>query len=833
MADRYRKLGQRGLVSRVQVDSSRAQESSDAAEPKAPRTFWVLTAAAYCLLLVVVWPMARGVATLHLRDVMHSHLPLKLSQVEAWKQGYLPLVDLHRGGGQPSLGNPNGVPLYPDNALYLLADPLWALNAHFWIHWLLAPFAFAWLARRWGLSSRASAAGGLTYALSGYFLSQMNFYNLVAGVALAPALAAAALWVASGERGGRSIVALGLLWSLILLAGDPSVALLAFVLAATTVAARYGFRFGAQRQLAIGAAFVAGTLLAAVQGIELWRIVGLSFRGHQGFGAQALTASWDPRSAVDLLLPMPFGPPRLSFWGQPVYGDTTPLYWSLYPGLLVLVLMVCSRVGPQPSAEGSALRRWRTPALWSWLAIVVGVLGSLGRFNPLIAWWVENVGTTFLRFPVKFWLPVAIGSSLLAALGFDRTLGQGRCRPLLIGFAGLFGFFVGVLIVLHLWPALFPRLAEALMGRTLPPKILEDGRARWLSLSLWSALFAGLPLLTLLLLKRARPAAVANIGGGCLLFLHAGAQLFFLSSLVDTEEAALYEAEPPILRWVGADELIFHANPGQDLFDAKPKTRFPDDELRWMERRGWHDLYPFVGVLFGRRYDLNHSPEGLDSFLNQALVFALERLSDSQRVRLLRALGVDVVLTNSTLDLGPTDPARLRHSLPSYGGSVFVYEILDSATEVELVGNIYSSPHLNGALATLVNPRFNPHRDVVLAGEGPPLRGEGGTVESFSVHPERLEAAVEAVSPSVLIWRRAHLSLYRAAIDGQEVPVQIANLTRLGVEIPPGHHKVEIWVDRRSLWLGGALTLLGVVVLGTAARAFRTLATREAKGANA
>ena len=77
----------------------------------------------------------------------------------ALRHGELPELDLHRGGGQPLLGNPNGAPFYPTNALYLVASPLWALNAHLWIHFLIAPWSFAWLMRRLGCG-RARGVGG-------------------------------------------------------------------------------------------------------------------------------------------------------------------------------------------------------------------------------------------------------------------------------------------------------------------------------------------------------------------------------------------------------------------------------------------------------------------------------------------------------------------------------------------------------------------------------------------------------------------------------------------------------------------------------------------------
>jgi hypothetical protein len=113
------------------------------------------------MLAWVVFPLARGSDTLYLRDVLATHLPVKHAQAEAMRSGELPLIDPYRALGQPLLGNPNAVPLYPDNLLYLVAPTLWALNAHFWIHWLLAAPAMAALGRAWGLTRRGAWAAGV------------------------------------------------------------------------------------------------------------------------------------------------------------------------------------------------------------------------------------------------------------------------------------------------------------------------------------------------------------------------------------------------------------------------------------------------------------------------------------------------------------------------------------------------------------------------------------------------------------------------------------------------------------------------------------------------
>jgi len=123
------------------------------------------------VLVIRALPLMTGASTLYLRDVLGTHLEMKAAQAGAMRRGTLPLIDPYRAGGQPALGNPDSVPLYPDNLLYLAAPTLWALNAHFWIHLLLAPLSMYWLARAWGLRlylDGASLLFGTQHGIEGW-----------------------------------------------------------------------------------------------------------------------------------------------------------------------------------------------------------------------------------------------------------------------------------------------------------------------------------------------------------------------------------------------------------------------------------------------------------------------------------------------------------------------------------------------------------------------------------------------------------------------------------------------------------------------------------------
>src|ERR1700704_4352140 len=132
---------------------------SPAPAPPPEASPWLYAGPLLLLLVLIFLPMVRGTETFVLRDVLNAHLPMKWSQAEALRHGRFPILDPYRAGGQPLAGNLNAAPFYPDNLLVFLGSIFWAFNAHFWLHLLLAPFAFYWLGRAWG-PGRPGPLGG-------------------------------------------------------------------------------------------------------------------------------------------------------------------------------------------------------------------------------------------------------------------------------------------------------------------------------------------------------------------------------------------------------------------------------------------------------------------------------------------------------------------------------------------------------------------------------------------------------------------------------------------------------------------------------------------------
>ena len=125
------------------------------------------------------------------------------------------------------------------------------------------------------------------------------------------------------------------------------------------------------------------------------------------------------------------------------YGGNTPLFYSVFPGVLALAL-VASVGRPRSRA-----------AWWALLVCLVGLFFALGAWNPVVRLLYHLPGASALRFPVKFWLAVALGGSLLCGIAFER-IGESR-RRLAIPLALLGALYLGMWL-------LFRQAPEGLTG---------------------------------------------------------------------------------------------------------------------------------------------------------------------------------------------------------------------------------------------------------------------------------------------------------------------------------------------------------------------------------
>ncbi|QQR74250.1 MAG: hypothetical protein IPJ17_01230 [Holophagales bacterium] len=734
-----------------------------------------LLGALLLLWLALTLPLALGDRTLFLRDVFATGLPAKAFGAAELAAGRIPAVDPAWALGQVYRGDPNTLSFYPDNLLYLVL-PFWsAFNLHFALHWLLGFFAMRRLARELGQPPLAALLAGVTWAACGYGLSALSFYNLVVVAAWWPFALAG---VARGGRRGWSFAALAL--GLALLGGEPVTAALGLVPLLLVAVERHGWRTGL-----VGAAgtFAGALAVAAPQLVATLRVVGFSTRAFWGAGEAAGRFALHPVRLLELLLPLPFGWPTrygpFDYWSFDWF-PVVPFVFSLHVGVVGGLLAIAAA---------------RRASWWSWLAVAGLGFAWLGGVAPGL---LGAVSAGLFRYPEKFLFWFFLAACVLAGQGLSAWESwAAAARHRLVAGAALLAVG-GVALLLLAAPAaeVVVRWAGSAIG----------GPAAGVQIRL-----AALGLVAAGLLVGA--ATVARRSAAALVGLQL-LGLFQLAPLWATDATEPYREGP-------AWRALLPAGAAVARFEALERLPAGDEapaDAAARARLDLADLAAAPGALFGMTYPLAPDLVGLQSPLSAHLELELRRLDWRERVVWLRRLGADALVVRGDEQVPLPRTASRRHG----GFTTSLYAVPDaSATRARQPRawwpeRVDVEPDLGRAvrrLAAVEDPRQLSLVPRALA------HAPGGRVALVAESSDRLELEIDGGGGLVVI-RRAYLPLYRATLEnGARVPTGPVDVALLGIEVPPGKHRLVVDVsaaaERAAGWVAG-FAVLALVALGVA-----------------
>ena len=136
------------------------------------------------------------------------------------------------------------------------------------------------------------------------------------------------------------------------------------------------------------------------------------------------------------------------------------------------------------------------------------------------------------------------------------------------------------------------------------------------------------------------------------------------------------------------------------------------------------------------------------------------------------------------------------------------------------------------ALGLLADGTVDPRQTALLEQAPPPLQPPIGAaserVSYLAYEPDRSVVQVTADAPALLLLSEVWDPGWKAAVDGVEAPVLLADHTLRAVPVPAGEHIVELRYAPRSLHLGIAITVATAVA---AVAALATLRYRERRSA--
>jgi hypothetical protein len=736
--------------------------------PRPTGAQWVLLAA-LGLWLAVTLPWVAGERILVLRDVVYTHRHFKWFGAAELAAGHIPAINPTWGIGQPFRGNPNALPFYPGNLLYLLLPFEAAFHLHYALHWLLAFLGMRKLAGELGQSEPARLLAAIAWAGSGYVLSLLSFYNILAVVAWAPFV----LWgLVRGDR--RGVAWGGLACGLMLLGGEPVTAALVGVAMALVALERHGLRRGLVRLAAVGAL---GVLLALPQLVATARVLPFSFRAVHGIEPdEAAWQSLHPARLLELALPLPWGWPsdyaRHGYWSKVVTPDI-PYVYSIHLGVVAFALALV----------GACRRR-------AWAALAGGALALAwaGGLSPPVT---AAVTRGLFRYPQKLAVLFTLAAALLAGWGLERALERPRVARAL-ALAGA----LAAALALAFWLA-FPRVVELFrvhLAEGGKEVLASTHAAQWMIDLALAALLLGAAAWALARRRAALVVAIELAG------------LLQLAPMLVSDDAAFYRRPSPLLASVDAPRTVVPVPAHEPEWE--PRIPFPLEAVNpiGQARLAWLQLEAPFGVQRGLSYPIAPDLEGINTPLEFFLYRNLQLADWSERVPWLARLGVGWVVRFAAL---PAAPGLERVSEAElYGVEHELDRVPDPAPPLAWPDAVEVAPNPLLAFPAVAHGRVPPGTAVA---SRPVAHHPGGRLSLVERTSDRWVFDVDSEGGLAVVQTAWH-PIWRARLeDGRAVPTQAVDVMLTGVDVPPGHHRVTLEVSSWPETTAGVVALLAAL----------------------
>ena len=705
------------------------------------------------------------------------------------------------GHGAPLIANLQMAWFYPPTWLLWALAALGGVQALAWGHGLLIVLHLLWaaagmflLARSLNLAAPGPAVAALAYALSGYLATRAEvFLSMNAATAWTPWVLWAGLRLLRAP-GPRPAALLALTVSLQILAGHAQTAWYTLVLLAVWLLF-WGTGSANGRPRAPWRAWLpwllaaAGltALLTAAQVVPTGEYLRLSARATGVERDFALTYSLWPWRLLGLIAPNAFGSPVTGdYWGYAAYYED-----ALYIGLLSFLLALSTLVWAWRGRGGPAAWAARL-ARWGWAVTLAALVLALGRNTPVFPWLYAHVPTfAMFQAPTRWSLLAVFALALLAGVAAAS------------------------------WPAAGPRArywlnlslagAAALMVLAAAGALVLTGRGHTIARALaWAGLWA----LGAAALARWAPRPDAprrRVWAGLVVAWVALDLVVTHWGWTPTVPASLYAAPGPADLPAGrvffpfADEYAFKFEDFFRMTDLRPARPWEDlraiglPNLRLLDGAAtWNNFDPLLPARYARlREALEDAPPGAREALLDRLAVLAEIVRDPTAAHGRRVL--------------PREPEPYAQWFPQ----AQVVPDAAAAWEDLWLRALQGGPEWQQTITVVAVPLDTATRPVPA---GPSaarpaawVTARGATLAVARLAADRVQVWVTAPADGWLLLAEQAYPGWRAAVDGEPVPVYIAEYALMAVPVPAGVHTVT-WVYRPAWWPGvGWASLLGLV----------------------
>lgn len=738
-----------------------------------------------------------GHNALFLRDISHYYYPAKHVLRDIVLSGEFPYWNPLLAAGQPMAANPEHEVFYPLTWLILLPSYDFGFRLLLVLHIHIAAWTMYALLRSMRTSAPAAFLGALSFAIGGVVLSCLTLLPILFVLAWLPLTCLFTRRYLLEKRWrdfGLASMSLGLQ----MLVGEPTtIAQTGLLLGAYAIAVGIRER-SARPVLRIAAISIAALAVAAVMFLPGLDHAADSVRAR-GFTYEVVTTWSAPLArAGELLFPSFLGqhdPDRNVFWGARLYDRGTPFFMSIYPGLLIAVMLVAGLI-----------LRVRGAALTGSIMVVSWLL-ALGSHTPLWRWLYDLGVARSIRYPEKYLLMGVFAATVFGARMLERVLaGDERLRRVALRIAAgvaVVAAILGGMTVLQ--PDLFVRV-----WRPRPAEVadmLARARVSWMVAVLFAALVA---LLLRTLPRTLRPIWVAL--ASVLVLLDLG----LLFPQLTPRMPASYLNEPPPLaqqlpanrrpwrllhaiEWQSRDVAFRPFTAGTDLYWIRRHAMRPMMPARWDIRTVMEVDYDqtalqattdFVEIAYWLAHGREDWPEIIAPMANARFLGAYD---DPQKA-LARVNG----------DRRRVQPVRI-----SVLGDNPRYWVADRVVPIR------GPEDFAGALATAKSTR-----GVAYVQSRPASPGNGGpafhrgVVAGVRETNNTASILVTTEGPALLVMSVTPHKYWQISVDGAEAKAVKVNVGFQGVVVPAaGRHVVEMRYRNPLIAIGAAISALSLLAL--------------------
>jgi hypothetical protein len=376
-----------------------------------------------------------GLSDYNLNIVPNAHF-----LTEALKQGRLPFWVPEIWAGFPLVASGESSPLSPLNLiLFSLFSPATGLALYTLFAFLMIGFSTFYFLKSLKLSSEASLVASLSFTFATGMVVRLVHIQFFGTIAFFPLTLLLTEYFFK-KKNPFFLLLLGLVLALQILNFSPPTALICF-LGFSLYFLFKAYVSSSKKQLpvsllALFLTLLLAFLLAAVQILPSFQLLGVSERKTGISLIRAREFPFCPQELLYLLRPAPFGSPSTGNYNTPCLEEPSAIWESnTYIGLVGLGLAILALL---------YLSLKKREALFFSFLLIFSLILALGRYTPF-SFLLELPPFSFFRVPGRFLVLTMFSLSVLAGFGFEVLVKK------MAKYWSLIGFLAALLILVDLF----------------------------------------------------------------------------------------------------------------------------------------------------------------------------------------------------------------------------------------------------------------------------------------------------------------------------------------------------------------------------------------------